>query len=723
MKKRILPMLVILLALAGGAAAVLFVRAVLSGWPAAQAVRVPTLTVVELDTAWADQLAACPSQQAMKDQIAATLGRVQALGGNAVALTGRTTAGEALFRDRTGTLAAADAITRSDRFLSRFDALNELIRQAAAAGVEVCLLATDDAGAPLPAARLGEAPAWLDALAARHGLRVLAAGEADGSLTRYTVRGEDAPVLRADSDPSALAMAVQTGAAEQVILGSYTALCADDSPAVLYNAFARGTLPDLAATRGGKTIGQTLAVSYPVSDGATVTGANLFLMGTSDPAAALTLNGEVVARGNDTGVWGVLVSLQVGANTFTLQNGAETLTWTVNRRKAGSSGGGALPADGSQPAQPGQYLVVTDAIASALQSRSNAGSIRETLYRGATAQVVASAQYSTGSKMSYAYQLATGDWVRSATCRLTDGQDAVLTAPQAAYDSVSRCTVLTFGGGTPALYHTWENNTLTLTFLSASFGQELPALPEFIAGASAQNNADGTCTLTLLFTESDPLYGWAVNYDTDAGTTAIWLKHTPRLSGDPAAPLAGVTVLLDAGHGGSDDGAMGAAGARAPVEKDLNLAAATAARHRLEQLGATVLMMREDDSFPTLGDRVTAANEQHPDFFIAIHHNSLELTSDINNAWGVEAYWFFDEGEALASALVENVCAATGRQNRGAKYGYYYVTRSNICPAVLLELGFMTNPTEYVECASDQSLWADGTAIAETVYRLVQANG
>ena len=147
-----------------------------------------------------------------------------------------------------------------------------------------------------------------------------------------------------------------------------------------------------------------------------------------------------------------------------------------------------------------------------------------------------------------------------------------------------------------------------------------------------------------------------------------------------------------------------------------------AARYRLEQLGATVLMTRTDDVFPTLGDRVSAMNELHPDLFISIHHNSIELTNDVNLSGGTEAYWFYEEGRPLADELTGAVAAATGRADRGSAYGYYYVTRSNICPAVLLELGFMTNPTEYVECASDQSLWADGTAIAQTVYRLVREN-
>ena len=62
-------------------------------------------------------------------------------------------------------------------------------------------------------------------------------------------------------------------------------------------------------------------------------------------------------------------------------------------------------------------------------------------------------------------------------------------------------------------------------------------------------------------------------------------------------------VLLDPGHGAQDIGAMGVAGTSAPCEKDVNLAVALAAREQLEAMGATVLMTREDDSFPTLVER------------------------------------------------------------------------------------------------------------------------
>ena len=73
----------------------------------------------------------------------------------------------------------------------------------------------------------------------------------------------------------------------------------------------------------------------------------------------------------------------------------------------------------------------------------------------------------------------------------------------------------------------------------------------------------------------------------------------------------------------------------------------------------------------------------------------------------------------LAQALVHNVTQATSRPDRGAQWGYYYVTRSTVCPAVLLEAGFMVNPSEYENVTSEPQLWAAGDAIARSVLECV----
>lgn len=752
--QRLLALVLCLAALVVLAAGGVFIVKVLRGeWPAARSAASPAAPrVVILDAAWCDQLAGLESQQEIRQLISETLDTVQTLAGQgpaAVATAARTSDGRALFRDGTGTLSVAENVTAGDRFFSRFDPLQELIRQAAARGMPVYWCATDDAGAALaPGAAL---PDWAQKLVDRHGLAVLttdglagdgaadsgsAAADADaadaGDSTADAAYGRpvcytagDTVLLGADTAPAlAAAVAQQSDPAPGLVLGTWSALAADPSPARLVDRYlSGGALPDLSTCWTGKTIARTLAVTYPTPDGATVYTSALFLMGTSDPDSPLTLNGADVARYGADGVWGVLVDLEKGDNTFQLQNGSASLTYTVTYGTASGGGGSTSPKpDGSAGTEAvGKKVQITDAIASALRDYGDSSTISDTLFQGAVAEITGAVRYRSGSTMTHAYRLATGDYVRASACQVVDAPDAVFTGCTVQEDTASRCTVLELDGGTPAVVHTWEGNVLTLEFLSASYTGEAPDSGRF--DALVQPTATGGFTLTLTFGDDDPLYGWAVNYDTDANRTTIWLKRTPRLSADPSAPLAGVTVMLDPGHGGSDEGAMGSAGKNAPLEKELNLAAAQAAKYRLEQLGATVVMTRTDDAFPSLGDRVTAMNEQHPDLFISLHHNSVELTRDVNQSGGTEAYWFYDEGETLADTLIARVCDATGRRNRGSAYGYYYVTRSNICPAVLLELGFVTNPAEYENCADPAYLWAEGGAIAQAVYDVIAANG
>ena len=727
-RSRALPVLICLIALALLAGTVLFVRAAASGsWPAVKSVTVDTPAAVELDDGWTAQLTALTSPKQQQSLIRDTLRQVSGWGANAVVLTGRTAGGQTLFRDSTETLTADASLTASDGLLSRFDALQYLVKQASAGGIQVFLLATDDSGSLLSAEALqSAAPAWLTAVQKAHGLTVLAlsADSADTRLTSYAAADGSRTFLRCDTLPAVLAGAVENaGGAANAVLGSWTGLSADSSPAVLYACYVSGgSLPDLTQYENVSTYAETLSVAYPTQDNATVHSKSLFLMGTSDPAADLTLNGAAVARYGTHGVWGVLVTLAKGANTFALVNGSASLSYTVNYEKA-AAGSYTVTPDGTPGTEAiGRKIVVTDAIASALSNCKDSSTIRETLYKGAAAAITDVVTYTSGTKSTHAYKLSTGDYVRAAACTVTDAADAAFTGASWREDAASRCTVLDFAGsGTPAVYHSWQDGTLTLTFLSASFTGELGTLPAFVQDA-AVSGGDGTFTLTLHFADSSPLYGWTVNYDTAADTTSIWLKQRPQLAAG-TQPLAGITVMLDAGHGGDADGAMGAAGMSAPVEKDLNLAAAYAAKYRLEQLGATVLMTRTDDANPSLGDRVTAMNEQHPDFFVAIHHNSVELTSDVNQSSGTEAYWFYDTGKPLADSLITQVCALTGRPNRGSAYGYYYVTRSDICPATLLELGFVTNPAEYESCADPDTIWAEGSAIATGIYDTVAANG
>lgn len=480
----------------------------------------------------------------------------------------------------------------------------------------------------------------------------------------------------------------------------------------------------------GYTPAAQLAVTYP-ADGASLYTASCFIMGTSDPAQELLVNGQPVERHGTQGLFGVLVDLSPGGNTFTFSQGGTQAAVTIHRAAvSGGSGGGARPHDATVEVEPGTWVQMNNLITSLLYDPSSDSNINETLRQGAVGRVINCAETVRSGKTTWAYQLSGGDWVlaynttvlgagvanasftgASAQPLGAPAQDALgVRAPGAAADG--RTELLTFAGsGTPTAYTNQIGNTLSLVFRDTDIAADFAVTGSSLVQSSEVKPFDGGCELVLHFAQ--PLWGHLVQYAD--GTVQLVLKAAPRRAQDPAKPLSGVSILLDPGHGEDDTGAMGTGGAAAPTEKDVNLAAAKAAQQRLEELGATVHMIRTDDTFLTLDERNQAISELWPDFFIAVHHNSIDLSVDANNARGTECYYFYDTGKALAESLVANVTAATGRADRSAQWGYYYVTRNTLCPAVLLEVGFMPNPAEYEDVTRETALRATGDAIARSV--------
>lgn len=701
---------------------------------------------VVLASDWSSYFSTERTTEEQQAYLESTLDEAKALGANTALLTGRVDADPAqvLFRVKGKglTVATAGAVTENDGFFSRFDPVNYLMKQARERGMQAALIATDDGGQPIAAG--AALPGWLEKAAqdyklALYGLDEASAAALDAAkaeaealaaetgeeaaveppLLTYvglTGGGEAPALLRKDGDAALLAAAWQLGEGRGLVLGELGSLLADGSDAAVALRFAGGeALPDVLA----KDVPRTLSIVTP-ADGATVYTENVYLIGTSDPAQPLTVNGQTVERTGEMGVWGVLAPLNMGANDITAVQGDVTVTITVTRSTYSGGGAGAARPDGSEAAAPGQKLRINTTLASLLEDYANDDSIRMTAYEGAVAAVEKSVPFVRSGRRTYAYQLENGGYILAKDCELLPSS-----TPDAAFTGAGRTTegsmeVLTLtGSGTPLYTHTWEGNELTLTFLSASFAGEMPADLGFGgATVTAEPTGEGGFSLRFVFNDADPLWGYHVRYTEDGGTQ-ILLKHQPRRSDAETGPLTGVTVMLDAGHGGTDMGAVGSASEDFPQEKDLNLAEALAAKYRLEQLGATVLMTREDDSFPTLGDRVEMLNAAAPDFFISVHHNSTSLDKDAGGLVGTECYWFYTEGKPLAQALVDRMTAATGREARGVFYNYFYVTRSNLCPAVLLETGFVSSPAEYQSCAGEMGLWAEGGAIAQAVLDCV----
>jgi N-acetylmuramoyl-L-alanine amidase len=177
------------------------------------------------------------------------------------------------------------------------------------------------------------------------------------------------------------------------------------------------------------------------------------------------------------------------------------------------------------------------------------------------------------------------------------------------------------------------------------------------------------------------------------------------------------TVVIDAGHGGFDRG--GIPRQRIP-EKEMTLEVAQRLRNVLAADGYRVVMTRDSDVFVPLGRRVAIANSYGNAIFVCIHFNSATRAG----ADGIETYFYGRDSLPLASAVHHFVAGGAPSPNRGVRRRGYYVLRKARVPAVLVECGFLTNPTEagYIQRSSYRQKLAEEIAAGIRARSMVSSS-
>lgn len=168
-------------------------------------------------------------------------------------------------------------------------------------------------------------------------------------------------------------------------------------------------------------------------------------------------------------------------------------------------------------------------------------------------------------------------------------------------------------------------------------------------------------------------------------------------------------VVIDAGHGGADYGAI-----RSGInEKDINLDIAKKLQSLLESKGVIVHMTREKDETLSLEERTTFSATKSPDIFVSIHVNS-SVKPDIN---GIETHYFHQESLELAQILHSSMVSGITAKDRGLFKSRFYVINHTDVPAVLLEVGFISNEEERADLVSEDRKQQSSKAIAEGILK------
>jgi N-acetylmuramoyl-L-alanine amidase len=219
----------------------------------------------------------------------------------------------------------------------------------------------------------------------------------------------------------------------------------------------------------------------------------------------------------------------------------------------------------------------------------------------------------------------------------------------------------------------------------------------------------------------------------------------------PASPLTGAPqglpkrigkIVIDAGHGGKVPGAIGITGVK---EKDITLDIARRLRSELEKSGVDVILTRDKDEALSLERRAEIASRPDVDLFVSIHANSTPIDKRTGShgagsrAHGIEVYYSgalgsgdrsddqrrlnerklcgqfkmnsgcedakkivlnmlynykLSVGPGMADRMARNLSRAMDEKSRGAKPERYFVLRNTLVPAILIEVGFLSNPQE-----------------------------
>lgn len=353
------------------------------------------------------------------------------------------------------------------------------------------------------------------------------------------------------------------------------------------------------------------------------------------------------------------------------------------------------------------YIEVTEYLGFVYNNKNNDGNFKETVKAGAR-------DYITGQDNEY-YYLASGGYMPKDRAGAVSGKGGVNNKISAASFSKSgRVETVTISGSRRPIYDTKiADNTFYLTLYNSS-GTAKPDVSgsKLMSGCSV-SESDGA--VTYKFPLSGRVWGFDVSFGKD-NNILLTMRSKPT-SSSSSQPLEGSVILLDPGHGGDDPGALGVAGKLGPNEAEINLAHAQAIKSKLEKLGAEVIMTRDDDTRVELDERMEMIEATRCDMFISVHHNSIGESTDANKVRGMEIYYHTSLSKSFANNMMDGLTSGTGRTNRFVSQSYYRVTLMYNTPALLLELGFLSNPLEYEKATTKSEIDKVAQSVADGVVK------
>ncbi len=259
-------------------------------------------------------------------------------------------------------------------------------------------------------------------------------------------------------------------------------------------------------------------------------------------------------------------------------------------------------------------------------------------------------------------------------------------------------------------------NSMDLLLYNADKSQNLRVNSKtFFDGVTLTGLKGGGLKLSIPMSAVDKL---DIHAGHDAKTLRIKVKSenlilTSRMEEINSTPAASVKtsnkkyIVIDPGHGGSDHGAI-----RNNIsEKNITLDISKRVQKLLEKKGYEVYMTRDKDETVSLQERVDISENVNPDIFVSIHVNS----SNSESPHGLETHYYKDNSLQLAKTVHASMLNNISANNRGLFKSKFYVINHTTAPAILVEIGFLSNPSERAQLVTESRKQATAKAIAEGI--------
>ncbi len=453
---------------------------------------------------------------------------------------------------------------------------------------------------------------------------------------------------------------------------------------------------------------EQIIIATPNSNNYSTTASKLSILGACDYRYPLTMNGETIET-TEYGFFTAYVTLSVGENKFHFENGNHEYTLVIKRKKAsGSSSGGGATA---------KYKTISNKMGELIlpytMPYSAPGKVKIDylpLTQNTTFRIV-------GEWGAY-YKLPDGTYVPKSAVKVYSYKMPTnkVNKSKITYNEATHTVETTFSMKMDALYDVQvDGDTVRFVLYDTTAGSKV-SVPEnpLVTSVSRKTDKAGRAIYTYQLTDGERLCGFDV-FTKDGAMTFV-LKYAPILKTKDS--LEGAVILLDAGHGGTDNGTVGAMGTFGPTEKKINLDLTLRVKRALEKKGAKVVMTRSDDTYYSLNDRVKLIRETKPDLSISIHGNAMGITSDYSESYGYLTFYSYNTVQDAAGIINASISEEMGYAKRTIRKANLSLTRLTACPAVLLETAFLTNPKdyEYLLMSSNRAKLADAIAEAAKTY-------